>query len=106
MLITTPKSHIATHSKIMVRRYEPSKKYEQYTESEFLETIKRLFDGNYASEEELDTIVSNIVLASEHPDGTDILFYPTAGVENSPTGILNSIKAWRKTNDKPGFKPE
>ncbi|KAB0486399.1 Colicin immunity protein / pyocin immunity protein [Pseudomonas reinekei] len=84
----------------------PVKKYEQYTESEFLETIKRLFDGNYASEEELDTIVRNIVLASEHPDGTDILFYPKAGVENSPIGILNSIKEWRKTNGKPDFKSD
>lgn len=81
-------------------------KYEQYTESEFLGLIKILFDGNYASEEELDTIVHKIVIASEHPGGTDILFYPKAGVENTPMGILNSIKEWREANGKPGFKPE
>ncbi|GID04747.1 bacteriocin immunity protein [Pseudomonas sp. 008] len=84
----------------------PIKPYDQYTESEFLEMINRLFLGEYSSEEELDTLVHQIVDASEHPNGTDILFYPEQDIDNSPTGILNSIKEWRKENGKPGFKPE
>ena len=82
------------------------KPYEQYVESEFLELIHKLFLGQYSSEEELDSIVHKIVEASEHPNGTDILFYPELGVENTPEGILNSIKKWREANGKPGFKPE
>ncbi|MNF85501.1 Colicin-E9 immunity protein [compost metagenome] len=84
----------------------PNKPYDQYTESEFLEIIIRLFSGDYSSEDELDLLVHKIVDASEHPNGTDILFYPEQGVDNSATGILNSIKEWRKLNGKPGFKPE
>ena len=83
-----------------------NKPYDQYTESEFLEIINRLFLGEYYSEEELDSLVHKIVDASEHPNGTDILFYPEQGVENSPVGVLNSIKEWRNANGKPGFKPE
>ena len=84
----------------------PQKPFDHYTESEFLELINRLFLGQYSSEEELDSIVHEIVYASQHPDGTDVLFYPEQGVENSPEGILKSIKNWREANGKPGFKPE
>lgn len=83
-----------------------NKPYDQYTESEFLELINSLFSGHYSSEEELDTIVHKIVDASEHPKGTDILFYPEQEVDNTPSGILASIKEWREANGKPGFKPE
>lgn len=82
------------------------KTYDQYTESEFLGLINKLFLGQYSSEEELDSIVHEIVDTSEHPNGTDILFYPEQGIENTPEGILFSIKEWREANGKPGFKPE
>lgn len=83
-----------------------NKPYDQYTETEFLELLTRLFLGQYTSEEELDSIVHKIVDASEHPNGTDILFYPEQGIESTPSGILDSIKEWREANGKPGFKPE
>lgn len=81
-------------------------KFEEHTESEYISLINRLFQGNYTSEEEHDDIVDNIVNTSEHPNGTDILYYPEEGVEDSPAGVLKAIKAWRVANGKPGFKPE
>ena len=83
-----------------------NKPYNQYTESEFLELINRLLLADYSSEEELDALVHQIVDTSEHPNATDILFYPEQGVDNSPAGILASIKEWREANGKPGFKPD
>ncbi|MBS0057255.1 bacteriocin immunity protein [Yersinia sp. Marseille-Q3913] len=80
------------------------RKFTEYTENEFLELIKTLFDGGFSSEEELDALVFAIVDAAEHPDGTDILFYPSNDSEDSPEGILNVIKKWRAENGKPGFK--
>ncbi|WLH01040.1 bacteriocin immunity protein [Pseudomonas beijingensis] len=82
------------------------KPYEQYTRKEFLHLIERLFNKEYSSETELDALVHQIVDTSEHPDGTDIIFYPSKGVEDTPLGILNSIEFWREQNGKPGFKPE
>jgi hypothetical protein len=75
-----------------------------YTENEFLEIIKTLFDASYSSEEELDSIVHHVVAVSEHPMGTDVLFYPDEKYEDSPQGVLNAIKEWRIQNGRPGFK--
>jgi hypothetical protein len=81
-------------------------KFEEYTESEYIDLINRLFEGNYSSEREHDAIVDNIVDTSEHPNGTNILYYPEEGVDDSPEGASGAIKAWRAANGKPGFKPE
>ncbi|WP_447788395.1 bacteriocin immunity protein [Pseudomonas farris] len=79
---------------------------EEYTENEYLDLIECLFEGTYSSEAEHDAIVENIVITSEHPDGTGILYDPREGVEDSPEGVLKAIKAWRAVNGKPAFKPE
>lgn len=79
---------------------------EDYTESEYKRLILRLFKGDYSSEEELEEIVETIVNTSEHPSGSNILYFPEEGVEDSPEGVLSTIKQWRVANGKPGFKPE
>lgn len=81
-------------------------KLEDYTESEYKTLIERLFAGDYSSEAELDEIVEIIVMTSEHPNGSDIMYYPSAGAEDSPEGVLNTIKIWRAANNKSGFKAE
>lgn len=81
-------------------------KFEEYTESEYVSLIDRLFQGGFSSEEEHDAIVDNIVSTSEHPNGTGVLYYPEKGVEDSPAGVLKAIKDWRTANGKPGFKTE
>ncbi|WDG77787.1 bacteriocin immunity protein [Pseudomonas chlororaphis] len=81
-----------------------NKKISEYTESEFLALISSLLDRSLKTEEERDATVHAIVDAAEHPDGTDIIFYPPKGTEDTPQGILNRIKAWRAANGKPGFK--
>lgn len=81
-------------------------KFEEYTESEYKTLIQRLFDGDYSSEAELDEIVEIVVFTSEHPSGSDILYFPEEGIEDSPEGVLKVIKQWRAANGKPGFKIE
>ena len=83
-----------------------SAKFEEYTEAEYLNLIHRLFKGDYSSEKQLDEVVELIVVTSEHPAGSNVLYYPAEGVEDSPEGVLNTIKDWRAANGKPGFKPE
>ncbi|WP_242489335.1 bacteriocin immunity protein [Pseudomonas sp. TH08] len=81
-------------------------KFEEYTEAEYSALISRLFEGDYSSEREHDAIIENILCTSQHPDGTGVLYDPKEGVEDSPKGVLNTIKEWRTANGKPGFKPE
>ena len=62
------------------------------------------------SEDEFDKYmierVKHFERVTEHPDRSDVIFYPREGQEDSPEGILKEVKAWRAVNNKPGFKPE
>lgn len=77
-----------------------------YTEKEFLELAKNICSANYPTEEEADRAVKEFVRLSEHPDGTDIIFYPSPEQDDTPEGLVKQIKEWRAKNGKPGFKAE
>lgn len=77
--------------------------YEDYSEREFLELVTKVFNADFLTEEDADKAVWEVVRLSEHPSGTDIVFYPSADAEDSPEGILKVIKEWRAMNGKPGF---
>lgn len=83
---------------------------EDYTEAEFLNFLNELFmehpdlDGP-AHEQHISKVVDHFERVTEHPDGSDVIFYPPEGAEDSPQGILDRVKEWRATNGKPGFKP-
>lgn len=79
-------------------------KFEDYTEAEFFELVKKIWEVNVSSEKEHDELVEHFVSITEHPATTDVIFYPAPEVEDSPQGILSVVKAWRIANGKPGFK--
>ncbi|AWK41698.1 bacteriocin immunity protein [Photorhabdus laumondii subsp. laumondii] len=81
-----------------------NKKLEDYTEAEFLEFARKVCNADYATEDEANVAVQDFIRLSEHPDGTDILFYPSSGQDDSPEGIVKQIKEWRAKSGKPGFK--
>lgn len=83
---------------------------EDYTEAEFLAFVREFFDYSIALEGDAlsqytDRLVDHFVLITEHPDCSDVIFYPKEGQEDSPEGILKTVKQWRARNNKPGFKP-
>ncbi|WP_434703844.1 bacteriocin immunity protein [Pseudomonas sp. Z1-12] len=38
---------------------------------------------------------------SEHPSGSDLLYYPEAG-KSGPEAVVKEVKEWRAANGKPG----
>jgi hypothetical protein len=54
----------------------------------------------------LDGLLVHFEKITEHPERSDVIFYPKDGQEDSPEGILKEFKEWRAANNKPGFKPE
>lgn len=40
----------------------------------------------------------------EHPESSDLIYYPREGREDSPAGVVKEVKEWRQTNGKSGFK--
>ncbi|WP_016676051.1 bacteriocin immunity protein, partial [Yersinia pestis] len=48
--------------------------------------------------------VRHFTKITEHPSGSDLIYYPEDGADDSPEGILELVKKWRAENGKPGFK--
>lgn len=75
-----------------------------YTENEFLDLVIRICTAASDTEEEGSLLVLEFERLSEHPKGSDVIFYPEAGKDYSPEGIVREVKEWRLANGKPGFK--
>lgn len=88
---------------------EFKKFYENYTEQEFLEFLNEFFcnssefKGDQYSDLN-DRMIDHFKKVTEHPKGSDIIYYPDANREDSPQGVLQEVKEWRAKNNKPGFK--
>jgi hypothetical protein len=105
-LTTSIIEHLTNSKKMRGLTLSIKSKLYEYTESEYTNLITRLFDGDYTTEAELDEIVETIVITSEHPNGSDVMYHPPTEAEDSPEGVLNTIKTWRAANGKSGFKAE
>lgn len=77
----------------------------EYTESEFLEFMKEIFKENVAkTDDQLDILLAHFEKITEHPEGTDLIYYASSDAESTPEKIINKVKEWRAANGKPGFK--
>ena len=80
------------------------KKLEDYTEAEFLLFLKKICDAGFLTEKEQVDAVLEFESVTEHPDGSDLIYYAPSDQEANPEAILGKIKEWRAANGKPGFK--
>ncbi|GLW37968.1 pyocin-S2 immunity protein [Pectobacterium carotovorum subsp. carotovorum] len=76
-----------------------------YTEEEFLAFVKGIYNDTYSTEELHINAVMDFERLSEHPSGSDLLYYPESG-KSGPDAVVKEIKAWRAKNGKPGFKAD
>ena len=80
------------------------KSVSDYTESEFLAFVKKIFNPDNTTEDEDVQNVLEFERITEHPDGSDLIYYPRDDREDSHEGIVKEVKEWRAKNGKPGFK--
>ncbi|UTH31151.1 bacteriocin immunity protein [Ectopseudomonas hydrolytica] len=76
--------------------------FSDYTQDEFLELIRAIESA--VNESERDRLLEHFVTVAEHPAGSDLLYYPEPGADDSPEGILQTVKTWRIANGLPSFK--
>jgi protoporphyrinogen oxidase len=78
----------------------------EYTETEFIELLKELAneDEEAETDDRADLLLLHFEKMSEHPDGSDLIYYPEDGADNSPEGITRTVKEWRAAQGLPGFK--
>lgn len=75
----------------------------EYTESEFEALLQRIISHD-GTEQEVDKLVFHFEELSEHPAGSDLIFYPEDGADDSASGITQTVKEWRAAKGLPGFK--
>ncbi|WP_025901351.1 bacteriocin immunity protein [Tatumella sp. UCD-D_suzukii] len=80
------------------------KKISDYTEQEFLDFVRNLFDVSNTTEAEDIKNILEFKRLTEHPDGSDLIYYPSENREDSPEGVVQEVKEWRQVNGKSGFK--
>ncbi|ECF1703882.1 TPA: bacteriocin immunity protein [Salmonella enterica subsp. enterica serovar Enteritidis] len=84
-------------------------KLEDYTEDEFIEFLNNFFEPpEYLDGDELSRYIDNLqrhfTKVTQHPDGSDLIFYPSEDREDSPYGIVEELKRWRISQRLPSFK--
>ncbi|WP_025901350.1 bacteriocin immunity protein [Tatumella sp. UCD-D_suzukii] len=80
------------------------KSISDYTEQEFLALVSRVYNAEGESEEEDVNNLLEFECLCEHPEGSDLIYYPREGREDSPEGVVKEVKEWRQVNGKSGFK--
>ncbi|KFD19530.1 colicin immunity protein [Tatumella ptyseos ATCC 33301] len=75
-----------------------------YTEKEFLALVSRIYNAEEKAEEEDVNNLLAFERLCEHPEGSDLIYYPRENREDSPEGVVQEVKEWRQANGKSGFK--
>ncbi|AUM71715.1 bacteriocin immunity protein [Pseudomonas fluorescens] len=65
--------------------------------------VKKIYEADFYPEEAHTHAVLEFERISEHPSGSDLLYYPEAG-KSGPEAVVKEVKEWRAANGKPGFK--
>ncbi|EHO1858191.1 bacteriocin immunity protein [Escherichia coli] len=87
-------------------------KLEDYTEEEFLNFLgglrSTMKDGKPLKGKELemywDSLVDHFIEITQHPSGSDLIFYPKSQGDDKPENILKIVKEWRRSQGYPCLK--
>ncbi|MGY2442124.1 bacteriocin immunity protein [Pseudomonas sp. SDO52101_S400] len=75
-----------------------------YTEAEFIDFLNSVLAANTSPDEILDPLLFEFERLSEHPAGSDLIYWPEDDAQCTPEGITETVKKWRAANGLPGFK--
>jgi hypothetical protein len=85
--------------------------FSEYTEQEFLLFLKEFFKSsrqeNLKGEvlsDYLTTLSNHFDKVTEHPEKSDLIFYPEDNSQCTPEGLLQTVLNWRKSQGLPLFK--
>jgi len=76
--------------------------FSDYTEAEFLDLLVDIVEAN-GSEEYQDQLLEHFIQITEHPLGSDLIYYPENPADATPERIVEIVKDWRARNGLPGL---
>lgn len=83
------------------------KKFSDFTEQEFQNFLRSITDPEDGiSERTHDKRIALFEEITEHPSGSDLIYWPEEDGLDTLDNIIKIIKEWRAANGKPGFKPD
>lgn len=80
-----------------------SKLLSDYTKNEFISLVAEII-SDHGTEEHQDDLLELFIQLTEHPEGSDLIYYPQSAAEATPEAIADKVQEWRKTNGKSGFR--
>lgn len=91
---------------------EFDKKFEEYTQAQFIDFLQRFTDVNerypdlqgVKFEKYFDSLVDHFSKVTEHPASSDLIFYPEYPGADEPENIVKIVLEWRKSQGLPLFK--
>lgn len=87
------------------------KMLQDYSELEFTELLNEFYANpkNLQGEQyraHIEKLADHFDAIVDHPDKSDLIYFPAPGVEDTPEGVISVIKTWLRENGKPGFREE
>lgn len=77
-------------------------RFEDYTEAEFTQLVIEICSAE-GNEEYQDELLDNFIAVSEHPEGSDLIYY--SDDDNlTPEKIVTTVREWRKIEGLPDLK--
>jgi hypothetical protein len=77
----------------------------ELSRNDFIKLIAEIISAE-GGESHQDELLEKFIDLSEHPSGSDLIYYPESGEQATPEAIADEVQKWRKANGKPGFREE
>jgi hypothetical protein len=82
---------------------------DDYSELEFKEFLNEIFENprglkGKELQKHVDELVTHFDKIVNHPEGNGLIFNPPDERDDSPDGVIDEIKKWRKSQGLPLFK--
>ncbi|HHX8338896.1 TPA: bacteriocin immunity protein [Vibrio alginolyticus] len=74
-----------------------------YTEAEFINLLDEIIESK-GSDDYQDKLLEHFISITEHPAGSDLIYYPENPGEDTPERIAKIVKDWRALQGLPCFK--
>lgn len=81
------------------------KNISELSRNDFIKLIAEIISAE-GGERHQDELLEAFIDLSEHPSGSDLIYYPEPGEQATPEAIAEKVIQWRKANGKPGFREE
>ncbi|CAH1578474.1 Colicin-E7 immunity protein [Vibrio jasicida] len=74
-----------------------------YTEADFIHFLDEIIESK-GSDDDQDKLLEHFISITDHPAGSDLIYYPENSGEETPKGIVKIVKDWRARQGLPCFK--